>query len=124
MNSIRGRADAKGRPSGKQTIGLLQPRHIRVAQIIYIGKESNNLEEVESGTIHSAQNVYTEYPDPRRDEWQTKIVPALKKLPIAAVMHLSGMSRSMLARALAGRSRPRQRNQKLLKSILYKLDLI
>ena len=45
-----------------------QRRHIRVEQIIYIGKESNNLEEVESGTIHSAQNVYTEYPDPRRGE--------------------------------------------------------
>jgi hypothetical protein len=28
------------------------------------GKESNSLEEGESGLIHSAQNVYTEYPDP------------------------------------------------------------
>lgn len=117
-------ADAKGRPSGKQTIGLLQRRHIRVAQIIYIGKESNNLEEVESGTIHSAQNVYTEYPDPRRDEWQTKILPALKKLPMAALVHLSGKSRSMLARALAGRSRPRLRNRQLLASILCRLGAI
>jgi hypothetical protein len=117
-------ADAKGRPSGKQTIGLLQRRHIRVAQIIYIGKESNRLEEIESGTIHSAQAVYTEYPDPRRDEWQTKIVPALKKLPIAAVMHLSGKSRSMLVRALGGRSRPRLRNRQLLASILGRLGAI
>jgi hypothetical protein len=39
-----------------------------VAQIIYIGKESNSLEEVESGIIHAAQNVYTEYPDYRRSE--------------------------------------------------------
>jgi len=31
-------ADAKGKPSGKQTIGLLQRRHIRVGQIIYIDK--------------------------------------------------------------------------------------
>lgn len=60
--------------SGKQTVELLQRRHLEVAQIKYIGKESNNLEDVEAGLIHSAQNVYTEYVDSRRDEWQTVIV--------------------------------------------------
>jgi hypothetical protein len=25
--------------------------------------------------------VYTEYPDPHRDEWQTKILPLLNKIP-------------------------------------------
>jgi hypothetical protein len=88
------------------------------------GKESNSLEEVEAGTIHSVQSVYTEYPDPRRDEWQTKIVPALKKLPVAAIIHLSGKSRSMLVRALAGRSRPRRKNQQLLASIVRRLGAI
>jgi hypothetical protein len=117
-------ADAKGKPSGRQTIGLLQRRYIRVAQIIYIGKESNSLEEVESGTIHSAQSVYTEYPDPRREEWQTKILPVLKKLPVAVLSKLSGKSRSMLTRALAGRSRPRRQNQALLKSILHRLRML
>jgi len=117
-------ADAKGKPSGRQTIGLLQRRHIRVSQIIYIGKESNSLEELESGTIHSVQNVYTEYPDPRRDEWQTKIIPALKNLPVAAIMYLSGKSRSMLVRVLAGRSRPRLRNRQLLASILRRIGAI
>jgi hypothetical protein len=33
--------------------------------------ESNSLEEVEAGTVHSPENVYTEYPDARRDEWMT-----------------------------------------------------
>jgi hypothetical protein len=46
-------------PSGKQTIGLLQRRHVRIDEIKYIGKESNSLEEFEAGLIHSAQNVYT-----------------------------------------------------------------
>jgi hypothetical protein len=72
-------ADAKGKPSGKQTFGLLRRRHVRVERIIYIGKESNRLEEIEAGVIHSPETVYTEYPDPRRDEWQTKIFPVLKK---------------------------------------------
>jgi len=117
-------ADLKGKPSGRQTIGLLQRRHIRVGQIIYIGKESNRLEEIESGIIHSTQSVYTEYPDPRRDEWQTKILPALRKLPVAALMRLTGKSRSMLTRSLAGRTRPRPRNREILKSILRMLDIL
>jgi len=49
----------------KQTVGLLLRRHIKIDQIKYIGKESNNLEEVEAGLEHSKQNIYTEYPDPR-----------------------------------------------------------
>ena len=117
-------ADAKGKPSGKQSVGLLRRRHVRVERIIYIGKESNRLEEIEAGVIHSPESVYTEYPDPRREEWQTKILPVLKKIPVAALMRFSGRSRSMLVRALAGRSRPRKRNQELLKSILHRLGVI
>jgi len=117
-------ADAKGKPSGKRTVGLLCRRHVRVERIIYIGKESNRLEEIEAGVIHSPESVYTEYPDPRREEWQTKILPILKKIPIAALMRFSGRSRSMLLRTIAGRSRPRRRNRELLKSILHKLGVV
>jgi hypothetical protein len=117
-------ADAKGKPSGKQTIGLLQRRHIRLERIIYIGRESNRLEEIEAGILHSPESVYTEYPDPRREEWQTKILPVLNKIPIEALMKFSGRSRSMLVRTLAGRSRPRRKNQELLKSILHKLGVV
>ena len=117
-------ADAKGQPSGKQTIGLLQRRHIRVGQIINIGKESNKLEEIEAGTVHSAQIVYTEYPDPRREEWQTKILPILRRFPMRVLMRLTNKSRSMLKRTLAGRSRPRVRNQVLLKSALRKIGAL
>ena len=115
-------ADADGKRCGKQTIGLLQRRHIRVEQIKYIGKESNRLEEVESGVIHSAQNVYTEYPDPRRDEWETKIRPALKKVPLPVLEKESGLSRMMLINARAGRTRPYRKNQALLASIVRKIS--
>jgi DNA polymerase III epsilon subunit-like protein len=117
-------ADANGNPCDKQTIGLLQRRHVRIAEIKYIGKESNSLEEVEAGMIHSAQNVYTEYPDPRRDEWATKIQPALKKAPLKLLVKMSGMSRRALIDARAGRSRPHRINREKLVSILKKLGLI
>jgi len=117
-------ADAKGKPSGKQTFGLLRRRHVRVERIIYIGKESNRLEETEAGIIHSPESVYTEYPDTRRDEWQTRILPILQKIPIAILKRFSGRSRSMLVRTLAGTSRPRRKNRQLLKSILHQLGMI
>lgn len=111
-------ADAEGNPCGKQTVGLLHRRHIKIDLIKYIGKESNSLEEVDSGMIHSEQSVYTEYPDPKRDEWQTKILPALKAMQLSQLVKLSGMSPSQLKELRAGRSRPHRRNQELLREIV------
>jgi hypothetical protein len=117
-------ADSRGKPSGKQTLGLLHRRHVRVGQIHNIGRESNNLEEVESGIAHSPQTVYTEYPNPRREEWESKILPLLRKLPIRALARFSGKSPSMLRRTVAGRSRPRGKNQVLLASVLRKIGAL
>ena len=117
-------ADADGSVCRKQTVGLLQRRHIRIEQIKYIGKESNSLEDVESGMIHSVQNVYTEYPDPRRDEWRTKILPALKKVPLFRLEKMSGLSRRTLIYARTGRRRPHRKNQELLAAIVRRLTLV
>ena len=117
-------ADADGKPCGKQTVGLLQRRHIQIDQIKFIGKESNSLEDVESGLVHSEQNVYTEYLDQRRDEWSTKIVPALKKAKLSILEEESGLSRRMLTKARTGVVRPHPRNRELLTSIVWKLGLL
>ena len=117
-------ADASGNPCQKQTIGLLQRRHIRIDQIKYIGKESNSLDEVEAGLIHSASSVYTEYIDPRRDEWQMKIVPALKKLTLSILEKESGLSRRTLIHARTGRRRPHHKNREVLVGILLKYSQI
>lgn len=53
-------------------MGLLRRRNVRIGGIVPIGKESNSLEEVDAGLIHSAENVYTVYPDLGRDEWGKK----------------------------------------------------
>ena len=116
-------ADASGKACTKQTVGLLQRRHVRIEQIKYVGKESNSLEEVEGGLIHSTENVYTEYPDPRRDEWQTKTLPALRKIPLPILEQKSGMSRRMLIYARTGRRRPHPRNQERLTAIVRKLRI-
>jgi len=116
-------ADPAGKPCAKQTVGLLQRRHVRIDQIKYVGKESNSLDEVDTGLIHSPENVYTEYLDRRRDEWQTKILPALRKIPPALLVKLSELSPTTIKDTLAGRSRPYRRNQERLAAIVRKLVL-
>ena len=98
-------ADSRGNPCDRQTIGLLQRRHIRVEQIKCIGKESNSLESVEDGTAQSEPNVYTEYVDPKRTEWIAKIQPALKKPPLHLLVKVCDkrISRRELIELRAGR---------------------
>ena len=79
-------ADQNGAPSDQQTVGLLQRRHIRIDAIEYIGKESNLLEEVLAGSISDPNSVYTKLPDIRRNEWVTKVVPALNQLRLQSLV--------------------------------------
>jgi hypothetical protein len=117
-------AEGCGDVCGKQAIGLLQRRHVRIEQIRYIGKESNKLEDVEAGTVHSADQVYVEYCDTRRDEWVTKIVPILKKTPLAVLIAETGLSQRALISLRMGHSRPRRKNRELIAKMLRKLGLI
>jgi hypothetical protein len=119
-------ADALGNPCGRQTVGLLQRRQVKIDQIKCIGKESNSLENVEAGMVHSEQNVYTEYADPKRDEWTTKIQPALKKAPLIVLVKECGksLSRRELIELRAGRSRPHRKTEESLVPILKGLGLL
>ena len=119
-------ADGNGKVCDRQTIGLLARRHVWIDQIKYIGKESNNLEEVEAGLEHSQENVYTIYEDRRRDEWETKTRPALKDASLADVVRecKGKISRRALIDLRAGRSRPHPQNRAFLVSVLRKFRAI
>jgi hypothetical protein len=111
-------ADAAGNACEKQTIGLLRRRHICIDRVRYIGKESNQLEAVDAGLIHSDKSIYTEYVDKNRDEWQTKVLPALKRLPLSRLISESGLSRRALLDIRAGRSRPHPKNGDRLTAVV------
>ena len=119
-------ADANGNPCDKQTVGLLQRRHVKFVHFKFIGKESNSLENVESGLEHSEKDVYTEYIDPKRDEWVRRIMPALKKIQLKSLVdNCEGkLSRRAIIELRAGRSRPHRRAQQLLMAILQKFKLL
>jgi hypothetical protein len=116
-------AGGDGLPSVKRTIGLLQRRHVRIERVKYIGKESNHLEEVESGLVHAAESVYTEYPDPRHDEWRA-ITDALWKVSLDEFEKLTGKSRRMLIDARARRRQPQLRNRLLLVAVARRVGAL
>jgi hypothetical protein len=104
-------ADAAANVCERQTIGLLHRRHVEIDHIRYIGKESNQLEAVEAGLVHSETGAYTEYVDPTRDEWVLKILPILRRIPLNKLIQLSGLSKRALLDIRAGRSRPHAKNR-------------
>jgi hypothetical protein len=119
-------ADSEGKPCERQTVGLLQRRHLKVEQIKCIGKESNSLESVEDGTAHSEVDVYTDYADPKRTEWIVKIQPALKKAKLKILVRLceNKLSRREIVELRAGRKKPHRKTQELIVITLTKLGLI
>jgi hypothetical protein len=119
-------ADSVGRPCVRQTLGLLERRHVKIDQIKCIGKESNSLENVNAGLVYSERSAYTEYVDLKRDEWTTKIQPVLKKASLIVLVRECGksLSRRELIELRAGRSRPHRKTQDLLSPILKGLGLL
>jgi hypothetical protein len=117
-------ADSEGNPSGKRSMGILQRRHVQIKQIKYIGKESNVIEDVEAGLAHSEADVYTYYPDPRRDEWETQIRPALRRVSLRALKQETGFSRRILIYWRTGKRKPHRRHQQLVISTLRRLNPI
>jgi hypothetical protein len=74
--------------------------------------------------IHPAQAVYTEYPDPSRNEWENKILLILRKFPVHVIKMLTNKSASMLRRTLSGKSRPRAKNRVQLRSALHRIGAL
>jgi hypothetical protein len=92
--------------SGKQTVGLLGWRHVTMNGFTYIGKESNSLEEVEAETTSDAADVYTEYPDPRRDEWINAVLPFLRTTSARRITESTGISRRTVQRIRNEQTKP------------------
>ena len=110
-------ADASGAPCKKQTVGLLGRRHIVIGGFVFIGKESNKLEEVEEGGIPSESDVYTTFSDPQRQGWEAVVLPKLRAMPMAELIRRTGLSRRALQMIRAGR-KPNPRNEARLRATL------
>ena len=73
---------------------------------------------VDEGMAQSEQNVYTEYADPKRSEWVTKIQPALKKPKLRVLVKACGkrLSRRKIIELRAGRKKPHRKTPKIVQT--------
>jgi len=82
-------ASSDAKACSKEYRGLLHRRRIAIASLHHVGKESNQLEDVQSGTVHNLDEVYTEYRSRHRE-----IIQALRSTKIRQLLRLTGLSRS------------------------------
>ena len=114
-------SDASGGLCGRQSVGLLGRRHVRIEDIHFIGKESNQLEDVEERGAADAADVYTEYPNARRDEWVTKWLPLLRSTPVPQLLR-RGVSRATIYAARAGRPLYESTKLKIVRALRDRSD--
>ena len=98
--------DHTGRPCSRSSIGLLVRRPVQVASLTYIGKESNALEQVELGLIHSLDEVRLSYPEPGASWWEIVVLPELRKVPLKTLVAATGLGERQVRYILAGKRRP------------------
>jgi hypothetical protein len=87
--------------------GVLSRRIVRPTEELYIGKESNRLEDVEAGLLHDPSLVLEVYPDKRRGLWERLVRPVLQDIPVRWLVEQSGLSRRTIQRLRNGHSLPR-----------------
>jgi len=105
-------------PCGRLTIGELQRRIVEVCRIVYVGKESNRIEEVDDGVLHDEAEYLNIYQDPRRDPWISETPPALKQISTARLTKALGIARRTAKRWKRGEDRPRSRERSKLNELL------
>jgi hypothetical protein len=114
-------AGPDGEACGRSTRGLLTRRHVHAASIYYVGKESNFLEDVESGLLHDWEEVQQKYFDPHEDVWTNEVVPILKRMPRAELARQAGVSERYIQSLRNGKRRPSKATQVRICSIVTTL---
>lgn len=95
-----------GQPCGRATVGMLHRRPVTGITIDYVGKESNRLEEVQTGLVHDPEEVLTVIPDPRRGAWPKLVLPVLRDCPLNYLTKRTGRSASTVKRIRSAHSKP------------------
>jgi hypothetical protein len=78
-----------GEECHERTVGLLGRRPVMAEELVVIGKEANELEQVESGLIDELEDVQTIYRPAPSDEFREE----LRSMPVKEAMALTGLSR-------------------------------
>ena len=114
LSDYRGHPEAKSLdPTGarctSRTRGLLARRPVVARSLTQVGKESNLLEESQTGLIQSQREALNDYGGPGSDEWQSLVLSVLKTLGVREVARRTGLSGSGVSDVLRG-AKPRPHN--------------
>ncbi len=87
--------------------GLLKRRAVTATRLVHVGKEANELDEIQAGLIHDAGEVFNEHL--AEGVWFSAVVPVLQRMNRAALRtHLSG---TRISRLRAGTLDPGRKAQ-------------
>lgn len=94
-----------GTECDRTTVGLLARRAVRAMGITYVGKESNRVEDVEQGLVHSWDDVLGRYHD-EDSEWKNVLLPRLRAMSRSMAVELLGLSERAVSALRGGYNRP------------------
>jgi hypothetical protein len=84
--------DGEGKACDQASRGLLFRRHVQLGSLVYIGKESNALEQVGQGLVHSRAEVQPVYQPPQLTPWDLIYRPAVCRVPLKRLVVLTRLS--------------------------------
>jgi hypothetical protein len=86
-----------------------------------IGKEANNIDEVQAGRYAQPDEIITEYHDPTEDHFHERIMPALDYLSGRELAVLVGVDRRTIDRIRKGQT-PQPKLQEVLTQLAQRLN--
>jgi hypothetical protein len=96
-----------GEPCDRTTIGLLRRRLVAPTIVRHIGKESNRLEEAQSGLLDDTDEPLNRYDQHDLTVFRELAVPILRHLGVRETARRTGLGLGSVSAALSGRSVPR-----------------
>jgi len=106
--------DGEGKPCDQASRGLLFRRPVQLGSLVYIGKESNALEQVAQGLVHSRTEVQPLYQPPQLTLWDLIYRPAVCKVPLKRLVALTGLTEREIRYYWKGERRPPSEVEALL----------
>jgi hypothetical protein len=94
-----------GYPCERTTDGLLARRHVRPVWTEEVGKESNRLEDVRQGLVHSVSEIRSNFSKDSDSRWK-HLRRLMKTVARARLAELAGISERQVTRIQNGHARP------------------
>jgi hypothetical protein len=99
-------AEPSGRPCDRTSVGLLVRRPVYATSLVYVGKESRQLEEGAGSLLHDVKTATSHYRD-EESEWRAVLLPFLRRLPRAVAASRLGITERAVTDLRTGKRRPK-----------------